>query len=100
MTVRTKTDKSECFAELIVQLRKDVREHEPGTLVFEVLRETGEPAVFHFVEVFSDEDARKIHADAPYHKAMSAQGWACVEGEPSIRECLPLGRSTPEGKTI
>ncbi len=97
MTVRTKTDKSECFVELIEQLRRDVHENEPGTLMFEVMREAEDPCVFHFIEVLADENARKRHAEAPYHKAMSAQGWACVEGEPSISECQPLGNPTQEG---
>ncbi len=91
MTVRVKPDKAERFAELITQLRKDVHAGEPDTLVFQVLRDRDDANRFHFVEVFADEAAKERHANMPYHHAMSEEGWACLDGEPVIRECEPLG---------
>lgn len=91
MTVRTKPRKAKRFAELIEKLRSDVLANEPETLVFEVQQDCETPAVFYFTEVFTSESARERHAAAPYHKAMSEEGWLCVEGEPEIRSCNPIG---------
>lgn len=91
MTVRTQPGKAGRFAGLIEQLRADVHANEPDTLVFEILHDRADPAVFHFIEVFASEDAKERHAEAPYHKAMSEAGWSCVDGEPEIRVCDPVG---------
>ena len=91
MTVHVKPGKAEHFVELITQLRRDVHANEPDTLVFEILRDRGDANCFHFVEVFADEAAKERHANMPYHLAMSDEGWACLDGDPVIRECDPLG---------
>lgn len=97
MHVRTKPEKSNSFAALVAQLQKDVRANEPDTLVFQVMRSQDDPALFVFTEVFASEAARTAHADMPYHKAMSAAGWACVEGDPDIRLFTPLTDHDIEG---
>jgi len=88
--VRTKPEKSNEFAGLIAQLQKDVRAHEPGALVYQVMRAEDDPTLFVVTEVFADEAAYAAHPDMPYHKAMSEAGWACVEGQPDIRRFTPL----------
>jgi quinol monooxygenase YgiN len=100
MHVRTKADKSDTFQQLVAQLQKDVRAHEPGVLVFQVMRSVEDPALFVFTEVFADEAAHAAHPDMPYHKAMSAAGWACVEGEPLIQRFDPLGDQHCEGERV
>lgn len=90
MHVRTRPDKSNEFAQLTAQLQKDVRANEPGVLVFQVMRSVEDPSRFLFTEVFADEAAFKAHPDMPYHKAMSAAGWACVDGKPDIERWTPL----------
>lgn len=90
MNVRTKPDRSDEFARLVAQLQRDVREHEPGVKLFQIMRGAEDPALFVFTEVFADEAAHARHPDMPYHQAMSAAGWACVEGEPEIRRFVPL----------
>ncbi|WP_439534570.1 putative quinol monooxygenase [Polymorphobacter sp.] len=91
MQVRTKPEKSDEFARLTAQLQKDVRAHEPGVLVYQVMRSEEDPALFVMTEVFADEAAYKAHPDMPYHQAMSAAGWACVDGQPVIQRFTPLG---------
>lgn len=90
MHVRTKPEKSNEFAQLVAQLQKDVRAHEPDVLVYQIMRSLDDPALFVMTEVFANEAAYLAHPDMPYHKAMSAAGWACVEGQPDIQRFAPL----------
>ena len=99
MHVRTKPDKSNKFAQLMVQLQKDVRAAEPDVLVYQVMRSDDDPALFLVTEVFADEASYLAHPEMPYHKAMSAAGWACVEGEPVITRCTPLTDTYTGGGT-
>lgn len=91
MHVRTKAGKSDAFAALVAKLQEDVRANEPDALIFQIMRADDDPALFVFLEVFANEAAFVAHPDMPYHKAMSAAGWACVEGEPDIRRFTPMG---------
>lgn len=91
MHVRTKPGRSDEFERLITQLQADVRANEPGVPIFQVMRADDDAALFTFVEVFADEAAYAAHPEMPYHKAMSAAGWDCVDGQPEIRRYIPLG---------
>ncbi|KPF92031.1 antibiotic biosynthesis monooxygenase [Novosphingobium sp. AAP83] len=97
MHVRTKPDKSNEFAQLMTQLQQDVRAGEPDVLVYQVMRSDDDPSVFLITEVFANEAAYLAHPEMPYHKAMSAAGWACVEGEPVITRCKPLTDTSTGG---
>jgi quinol monooxygenase YgiN len=90
MHVRTKPGREDEFAGLVAQLQADVRANEPGVPIFQVMRADDDRRLFVFVELFADEAAYAAHPDMPYHKAMSAAGWDCVEGEPEIRRFTPL----------
>ena len=90
MHVRTKPEKSNEFAQLTAQLQKDVRAHEPDVLVYQIMRAEDDPTLFVMTEVFATQAAYEAHPEMPYHKAMSAAGWACVEGQPEIRRFKPL----------
>lgn len=99
MHVRTKPDKSNEFAQLMAQLQKDVRANEPDVLVYQVMRSDDDPALFLVTEVFADEAAYLAHPEMPYHKAMAAAGWACVDGQPVITQCTPLTDAGIDGGT-
>ena len=88
MRVRTKPEKREEFLRLVGELRANVQRHEPGTLLFEVLQ-GNDPNEFVFFECFTGTPAQKAHQDAPYHVAMSAAGWACLDGTPIIEYMRP-----------
>ena len=90
MTVRTKAAKSDEFARLTAQLQHDVRTQEPGVKLFQVLRGEEDRTRFVLTEIFTDEAAYAAHPDMAYHKAMSAAGWDCVDGEPDIVRYVPL----------
>lgn len=97
MHVRTKPDKTEQFVELTTTLQRDVRANEPDTLLFQVLRSPDDPHVFAFMEIFTDAAARDRHAEQPYHVAMSAAGYACLDGDPDIRSFELLGEPAVTG---
>ncbi|WP_295528219.1 antibiotic biosynthesis monooxygenase [Novosphingobium sp. Chol11] len=85
MHVRTKPDKTARFLALITQLQADVRANEPDTLLFQVMKSAESPDSFAFTEIFRNAEAREDHAQRPYHVAMSAEGYACLDGDPDIR---------------
>lgn len=88
MRVRTKPEKRDEFVRLVTQLRADVLRNEPDTLVYEFLQ-GADANEFVFFECFTDEAAQQRHQNAPYHVAMSAAGWACLDGQPVIEFMKP-----------
>lgn len=85
---RTKPAKRDEFVRLILELRERALAHEPDTLVFEFFQGS-DPNEFVFFECYVDEAAQQAHQNAPYHVAMSASGWACLDGEPVIEFLKP-----------
>jgi quinol monooxygenase YgiN len=69
-------------------LRADVLANEADTLVYEILQ-GADANEFVFFECFTDEAAQQRHQNAPYHVAMSASGWACLDGQPVIEFMKP-----------
>jgi quinol monooxygenase YgiN len=88
LRVRTKPEKRDEFVRLVTELRTNVLQHEPDALIFEFLQGT-DLNEFVFFEGFTDEAAQQHHQQAPYHLAMSASGWACLEGQPVIEFLRP-----------
>ncbi|AOR79969.1 MULTISPECIES: putative quinol monooxygenase [Novosphingobium] len=97
MHVRTKPDKTQRFIELTTQLQKDVRANEADTLLFQVMQSREDPNAFGFTEIFTDIAAKEAHANRPYHVAMSAEGYACLDGDPDIRVFDLLGEAAKAG---
>jgi quinol monooxygenase YgiN len=88
MRLRIKPEKREEFLQLISGLRANVHQHEPETLLFEVLQ-GNDANEFVIYECFTGTAAQKAHQDAPYHVAMAPAGWACLDGEPTIEYLRP-----------
>jgi quinol monooxygenase YgiN len=57
-------------------------------VLFEVLHGNDDNE-FVIYECFTDTAAQKTHQDAPYHVAMAAAGWACLDGTPIIEYLRP-----------
>jgi quinol monooxygenase YgiN len=94
MQVRTKPGKADAFIALIAQLQADVLANEPGVRLYSVMRAEADPDLFIFTQLFATAEAHAVHPDMPYHAAMSAAGWACVEGQPTILRLAPISRCT------
>ena len=88
MRLRTKPERRDEFLRLVLALQANVREHEPATLVFELLQ-GADRNEFVFFEGFVDQAAQKRHQEQPYHVAMSARGWECLDGSPTIEFLSP-----------
>lgn len=97
MHVRTKPDKTQRFIELTTQLQKDVRANEPETLLFQVMQSQDDPNAFAFTEIFASAEARDAHARQPYHVAMSAEGYSCLDSGPDIHVFNLLGEDADIG---
>jgi quinol monooxygenase YgiN len=89
MRVRVKPQKREEFIGLIKGLVRDSKANESGTQVLEFMQ-AADPNEFVFFERFASEAAMKAHQEAPYHVAMSAAGWACLDGDPHIEQLTPV----------
>lgn len=100
MNVRVKPDRGDEFARLVTQLQADVRKNEPDVIVFQVLRSAENSELFVFLEVFANEAAYAAHPDMPYHKAMAAAGWDCVDGQPEIQRFNALNNDHLAGATL
>lgn len=87
--VRVKPAKREEFIGLIKGLIRDVKANEKATLVFEYMQ-AADPNEFVLFERFESEAALNAHQNAPYHLAMSAAGWACLDGDAHIEQLTPI----------
>jgi quinol monooxygenase YgiN len=99
MMVRTKPGRAQEFARLTAKLQSDVRANEPEALIWQVMRANDDPDLFYFTELFATAEAYAAHPDMPYHAAMSAAGWDCVDGQPEIRLCTPLTDNDIQGES-
>jgi quinol monooxygenase YgiN len=90
MRVNIKPGRDEEFCQLVSQLIRDVRQNEPDCLAFDISRSDENPLCFIFYEKFATIEAFNKHPDMPYHAAMSAKGWDCVDGQPLIERMTPL----------
>ncbi|MBB4630831.1 putative quinol monooxygenase [Sphingosinicella soli] len=90
MHVRTKPGRAEQFSRLVAKLQSDVHANEPEALIWQVMRSNDDPDLFIFTELFESAEAQAAHPGKPYHVAMSAAGWDCVDGQPEIHLCTPL----------
>jgi quinol monooxygenase YgiN len=89
MRVRVQADKRAEFIGLVLQLKADVARAMPEVGFYEFLA-TAEPLEFVFMQGFASQAAFQAYADAPFHMAMSAAGWACLDGEPHIEFLTPV----------
>jgi quinol monooxygenase YgiN len=83
MRVRVKPEKRAEFIGIITELVRNIRANEPDTHVYEFLQ-AADPLEFVFFERFTDFAAYEKHQKMPYHVAISAAGWACLDGDPII----------------
>lgn len=71
VTVHVKRERREEFLDIIAEDSRGSREDEPGCYRFDVLQDREHEDVFHFYEVYADDDAAAIHRTMPHF-----QPWA------------------------
>ena len=67
------------FEALITDFCRQVRENEPGTVYYEVSRNTKDPASYIVIEIYRDEAAFEAHKSKDYFKATLAKAGPLVD---------------------
>jgi quinol monooxygenase YgiN len=65
---RAKAGQAEAVAAAMAEMVEQVKQHEPGCLMFHVCRANDDPDVFLLYEQYADEAAFAAHGAAPYFK--------------------------------
>lgn len=76
--LRVKLEKAKDFEALQIKLRELTFANEPGTPIYELLRDRDDPLTYMCVATFTDNDAFEFHQKTPFHDELV----------PPILECL------------
>lgn len=82
--LRPREDSREPFERLLKQLVRNVREHEPDTTLFELVRSQNAPRTYLVLEQYRDEDALAFHSRSDYLKATVPEMLTYLEEEPKL----------------
>lgn len=73
------------FERLQKELSELTHAHEPGTLVYDVIKSRDEPRTYVVYARFKDEAAFQAHQVSPFHDRLVPPIMACVEGDMELR---------------
>ena len=73
------------FERLQKELSDLTHAHEPGTLVYDVIKSRDEPRKYVVYARFKDEAAFQAHQASPFHDRLVPPILACVEGEMDLK---------------
>ncbi len=65
-TFTVRAGKEQAFEALFAKLRDEIRRHEPGCLVYALLKSRQTPSAYIVHEQYEDEAALEAHVSAPY----------------------------------
>jgi quinol monooxygenase YgiN len=80
-TLVIKPGKEAEFERLQQELSELTHAHEPGTLVYDVLKSRAKPRTYVVYGRFKDEPAFQAHQSSPFHDRLVPPIMACVEGD-------------------
>jgi len=83
-TMKVLPDKTQEFEATFTALAKQVRENEPGNLMYQLTRSRTEPGVYKVLELYKDQDALTHHGGTDYFKAAGPKFGAVLAGWPAI----------------
>ena len=78
--LRVKSEKAALYEETFEELKKLVRENEPGCRLFELARDADEPHLYHVLEAYDDLAAIEDHAATDYYLRTADVFVECIEG--------------------
>ena len=84
-TLGIKQGKEAEFERLQKELSELTHAHEPGTLVYDVIKSRGEPRQYVVYARFKDEAAFQAHQASPFHDRLVPPIMACVEGDMDLK---------------
>jgi len=88
--------KSEDLAAAIADLVTEVRDAEPGTLVYAAARETAEPNVFWFYEFYGSAEAATTHSTGGALANAGQRMRGLLAGPPEVHRLTPIaGKGLP-----
>ena len=89
VTVKVKPHLRDEFLQAIEVDALGSERDEPGCIRFNVLQNVEDENVYHFYEVYADENAREAHRAAPHYAVWKGAAHT-LDGPPSRDECRPV----------
>jgi len=83
-TMKVLPDKTQEFEATFTALAKQVRENEPGNLMYQLTRSRTEPGVYKVLELYKDQDSITAHGGSDYFRAAGRQFATQLAGRPEI----------------
>jgi quinol monooxygenase YgiN len=84
-TLNVKPGKEQEFERLQQELSELTHAHEPGTLVYDVIKSRGKPRTYVVYGRFQDEAAFQAHQASPFHDRLVPPILSCVDGEMDLQ---------------
>jgi quinol monooxygenase YgiN len=88
--LKPREDKEEPFERLLKELVRNVRQHEPGTTLFQLVRSQSAPRTYLVIEQYADKDALAAHSKTEYLKATVPEMLTYLEEPPQLDSFDPV----------
>jgi quinol monooxygenase YgiN len=83
-TLRVQDGKASEFETFFTGLAGQVRENEPGALLYHLAKSRTEANTYRVLEIYRDQEALTAHGGSPYFKAAGPQFRELLAGRPEI----------------
>ena len=83
-TLTIQPGKESEFEAVFADLAQKVRANEPGNVLYQLTRSREAANVYKVLELYTDEDAVKLHGGTEYFKAAGPKMGPCLAGRPEI----------------
>jgi quinol monooxygenase YgiN len=83
-TLKVQDGKNAEFEAIFTALAAQVRANEPGNLAYQLTKSRTDPNTYKVLELYTDEDAVKLHGGTEYFKAAGPKMGPCLAGRPEI----------------
>jgi quinol monooxygenase YgiN len=83
-TLKVQDGKNAEFEAIFTALAKQVRANEPGNLAYQLTKSRTDPNTYKVLELYTDEDAVKLHGGTDYFKAAGPKFAAVLGGRPEV----------------
>jgi quinol monooxygenase YgiN len=83
-TIKVQDGKNAEFEGVFTALAAQVRANEPGNLAYQLTKSRTDPNTYKVLELYTDEDAVKLHGGTEYFKAAGPKMGPCLAGRPEI----------------
>ena len=88
--LKVKEDSREPFERLLKELVRNVREHEPGTTLFQLVSSKTSPRTYLVIEQYADDAALAFHSGTDYLKTTVPEMLTYLEEKPQLDSFDPV----------